>query len=223
MLGDGVRITEIWLSASSRDVDRHIAQLLDAQLRIVINPTLAIQRAPHCLGVVSTAVGKRDLNGFWHALAGGIQVSGERASKIEQVRVTLCHVDSRSCAHGQTRNCALLIGTELVVHDWDNFFGQERLPLVVLAVVRLLPIGIERRLATDRQDDVDVFVSKVTFHIGRDGPPRFGFAGAQTVHQPQFREFLVRLSVVITGQQHLELHFLVRHSSGFNVDECVAR
>src|SRR5699024_10873299 len=69
----------------------------------------------------------------------------------------------------------------LVLQHRRELLGQEGLPLVVLAVLRLVPVGVEARLAADRQHDVDVLVGEEPLDVGLDGPARGGVASAQPV------------------------------------------
>ena len=210
----GLRVAEVVAAGACGDVDRHVLQVLNAQLRVVVDPVLRAQRTPHRFRVVAAGVHLRRLDRGGHAGGGGVQVAGEGADELEQVRVALSQVDRGGAAHGQAHHGAGAIGAELVVQHRDELLGQERLPLVVLAVVLPLPVGVEGGLAADREDDVDVLVGVELLDVGFDGPAVFVVTRAQAVERPHLGELRGRVGVPVARQQDLHLDRVVRHGRG---------
>ena len=222
-LGHGPRGAEVVLAGAGRDVDGHVLERLDAQLRVVVDPILGVVRAPHVGGGVSARIHLRGLDGLRHALRGGVQVAGEGTDELEEVRATLGQVHGGGAAHGDADDAALFVGTELVLEDRREFLGEEGLPHVVLAVVRLLPVRVEGGLAADGHDDVDVLVRVEGLDVGLDGPAGLIVARTQAVERPDLREGLIRLGVPIACEQDLHTDFLLRHGGRLHPHLDVAR
>ena len=214
--GHGVGFAEVIAAGTGGDVDLHVLERLDAQLRVVVDPALAAWRTPHGTAVVSAGVGLRGEDRLRHARRGGVQVAGEGADELEHVRVALREVHRGGAAHGQAEDGAFLAGAETVVEDGDQLLHEERLPLVVLAVVRLLPVRVEGGLAADGEDHVDVLVGVELLDVGLDGPAAVVLTGAEAVHGPHLREGAVLVQVPVAGEQHLHLDQLVRHCRGLD-------
>ena len=165
----------------------------------MVVPLLGIQRSPHLLGVVSTRIQLRCLDCLRHAWGGGIQIAREGSDEVIKVWVTLRKVHRCGTTHGNTDYRALLIRAELVVQNWHEFLGQEGFPHVVLTVIRLSPVGVERRFAAHRHDHVDVLIRVVLLDIRLNGPARFIITCTQAVQRPHLWELLIRLRVPITS------------------------
>ena len=88
-LGHGAELAVVVLAVAGGDVDLHVLEVFNAQLRIVVDPVLGVGLAPHVRGGVSAGVGLRGGNGLRHAGGGGVQVAGEGANELEGPRVAL--------------------------------------------------------------------------------------------------------------------------------------
>lgn len=91
-------------------------------------------------------------------------------------------------AHGDSGDSALAVGADPVSEDGCEFLGVEGLPLVVLAIVRLFPVGVKGALAANRQDDDGVLVRIELLDIRLDSPAALLFHGAQPAKVPTPRE-----------------------------------
>ena len=200
------------------DVHGHILQQANPQLRVVLVPVLGAEWAPHLLRVVAATVLRGVGDALRHARGGGVQVAGEGADELPHLREALREVHRRGAAHGQADDRAVLGASPALAQDSRELVDEEALPLVVLAVIRLLPVGVEGGLAADREDDVDVLVRVEVRDVRGQGPARLVLTGAQTIESPDGRELLVRLGVPVAGQQDLNLHRLVWHGGRVDVD-----
>ena len=218
----GLQIAVVVLTGAGGDVDLHVLECFDAQLRIMVDPILRVVRAPHVGGGESASIHLGCGDSLRHALRGGVQVAREGTNELEQVRVTLRQVHSRGTAHGDAGNGALLVGTVGLIENRDELLGQEGLPLVVAAIVRLLPVRVERGLAAHRHDEVDVAVSELSLDVGLNGPAGLVIACAQAVECPYLWELLIRAGVPVTSKLDLDNLLLVRHRCGLDVDAQVA-
>ena len=125
-------------------------------------------------------------------------------------------------AHGDTNDCALLVGAELIVQNWHEFLGQEGLPHVVLAVIRLSPVRVERGFAAHWHDHVDVLVGVVLLDIGLNGPAGFIVTRTQAIERPHLWELLIWLGVPVTRQENLYYLLMLRHGGRLDVNLNVA-
>ena len=200
------------------DVDRHVLEVFNAQLRVVVDPVLRAERAPHCLGAVAARIQLRRLDRGGHARSGGVQVAGEGAHELEQVRVALSQVHRGRPTHGEADYGAVAVGAELVVQHRDELLGQERLPHVVLAVALALPVGVEGGLAADREDDVDVLVGVELLNVRLDGPAVFVVSRPEAVKRPHLGELRGRVGVPVARQEDLHLDRLLWHGGGVDED-----
>ena len=188
----------------------------------MVVPFLGVQISPHLCGVISTCIRLCCLNRLWHTRGGGIQVAGERTNEVKQVWVALCQVHRGGTAHGDTDDGALLVGAELIVQNWHEFLGQEGLPHVVLAVIRLSPVRVERGFAAHWHDHVDVLVGVVLLDIGLNGPAGFIVTRTQAIECPHLWELLIWLGVPVTSQEDLYYLLMIWHGGRLNVDLNVA-
>ncbi|ALW70827.1 hypothetical protein RC30_08740 [Campylobacter jejuni] len=180
--------------------------------------SLHIHAPPHLLGVVAVAVVGGVGDGFRHAVGGRVQVAGEGADELPHLREALGQVHCGGTTHGQAGDRAILVGAPALAQDGRQLLGQEGLPLVVLAVLRLVPVRVEGGLAADGQNHVDVAVCVLVGDVGGQGPAGLILAGAQAVQGPYGRELAVGLGVPVAGQQDLHLDGLARHGGGVDED-----
>ena len=181
-------------------------------------PVLGAEWAPHLLRVVAATVLRGVGDALRHARGGGVQVAGEGADELPHLREALREVHRRGAAHGQADDRAVLGAAPALAQDSRELVDEEALPLVVLAVIRLLPVGVEGGLAANRKDDVDVLVRVEVRDIRGQGPAGLVLTGAQAVEGPDGRELLVRLGVPVASQQDLDLDRLARHGGRVDVD-----
>ena len=217
MLCDGARLAEIVPPGAGRHIHLHPLQRLNAQLGVVVDPLLGTVRSPHGLAVVSASVLLGGADSIGHAGAGGVQIPGEGAHKLEQVRVALGQVHGGSTTHGQAEDGPVAVGPIAVLQHGDKLIEQEGLPHVVLAVVFGKPVGVEGGFATNGQDHIDVLIREHLFNVGFAGPAAFNVGGPQPVEGPHLGEFPIRLGMPIAGQQHLHLDHVFRHDLGLNL------
>ena len=182
----------------------------------MVNPVLGAGLTPHGFRVVAAGIALSGADRLGHTHRGGVQVPGERTHELEHVRVALREVDGGGATHGQTEDGALTVGAVTVLQNRRKFLGHEGFPLVVLAVVWLLPVRVEGGFATHRQDHVDVLVSVELLDVGVDGPTAFRIQRTQAVQGPHLRVFCTGVGVPVTGQQDLYLNEFLRHGGGTN-------
>ena len=146
-----------------------------------------------------------ELDGLGHAGRGELQNAGERRRELVEAGVARSEHHRRRTTHRQAHDAAHLGRAPVLLQDRWQFLHQEGLPHVVLAAVGLLPVGVEARLTTDGQDDVDVLVLVEVDHVGVEDPAALVVLGAQAVEHGQLREPGVRLGIPVAGEQQLHL------------------
>ena len=220
---DGARLVVLaGVAVTGGHVDGHVLQRLYTQLRVVVDPVLGAEVAPHLLCVVAVAVVGGVCDGLRHTVRGRVQVAGERGNELPHLWEALCQVHCGGAAHGKAGDGAIFVGTPTLAQHGGQLLGQEGLPLIVLAVFRLLPVGVEGGLAADGQNHVDVAVCVLGGDVSGQGPAGLILAGAQAVEGPHGRELAVRLGVPVASQQDLHLNRLARHGGGVDEDVCPA-
>ena len=201
------------------DVDGHVLQLAHVLLRVVLLPARTAVGAPHLLGVVAGALVGGVVDRLRDTRRGGVEVAGERADELEQLGVAVRQVDRGGATHRDTGDRPLLGGPPTFTQDSRELLGEEGLPLVGLAGLRLfLPVGVEGGVAADGHNDVDVLVGVELLDVGHQRPTGLAVLGAQAVHRPDGREVPVGLVVPVAGQQDLDEDRLLRHGRGVDVD-----
>src|SRR5699024_3710156 len=98
-----------------------------------------------------------------------------------------------------------------------ELLGQEGLPHVVLAVIRLSPVRVERGFAAHWHDHVDVLIGVVLLDIGLNSPAGFIVTRTQAIECPHLWELLIWLGVTVTRQESLSRLFMLRHGGRLDV------
>jgi len=164
------------------------------------------RRSEHLVRVVSAAVFHGELHRLRHPEGAELQDAREGGSELEEARIAAGEHHRGAATHRESLDPTHLGGSPLSLQQRGEFLRQERLPLVVLAVVRLGPVGVETRLATDGQDNIDVLVLVEVLDVGVEDPAALIVLGPESVEHVHLRELVRRTVVPVAGQQQLHLN-----------------
>src|SRR5699024_656230 len=117
--------------------------------------------------------------------------------------------------HRQARHTVLVAHAPLRGQQGRKLLHEERLPLVAVPAGVGLPVGVEARLAADREDDDRVLGIEELRDPGLERPAARLLGGAEAVGQHQGRVGALGRGVPRRGQRELDLDGLL-HGGGLH-------
>ena len=162
------------LGVAGREVDGLAAQALRVGDGVILRPPLAAVRAPHVLDIAAAGLHAQTHGLVSELVHGGVEAA-EGHHGVVDIGVRGGEVHRGLAAHRDAPDGGLGGRVELLLDDGGELLGEERLPLVVAERrVRLLPVGVERRVGARRVHHVHVLVSETVGDLRLVSPPGAG-------------------------------------------------